>query len=738
MIIGIILLIAGGITVYLLTREEAPREAEIQRLAGELPLAMQPVQTFVQDCIKSTATEAIRQSGTGGYIEAENEQISGRTFNKDETEPTNSDGITSLNGQFIPYWHYMSSSNLCVENCQFSSHKPELAEVEGQINRYVQRELPNCLNDFENFQNLELTSKGEIEISTQIRMDDITITADYPLRFEQDGKTYSLEQFFTNVDFNYHTTYDLAEAILQYETEESYLERNTINWISGFAGIDYNKFPPLFGSDYGCKESVFWIEEEVHINKLNPMLSAYVPSLQPVGVNNQADFGNMNEMQLGLYSQSLILTDASLAEGLTATHTYLDWPTYLKIHTSSGGLLEPNVYTFDIPFYDFCLAEYKFAYDVSYPILIEITDPEAFNGEGYTLQFAVETNVRRNEPMHTFALQGVDAIPPVYAEQSMLCKANQRTSGNITIETFDARTNQPLDDVMVNYCIPDADGVCGDDNCYLGLTKNGKLITQLPPGQGLIMLQKRPDYQRTVAIFGSLAGKKGELKASLEPYRTLNVSVTKKMLKKSCESQYDISALKIAGGLICPLCGIVRAVHGDDAGEVCWWDFDNSDQRQLEQEESAIVMLKRMEPPSYTSFTQQAVLTNQNQTQEIQLIPGRYKIEVMVLTDKQHVIPEDEMCFEDDWYDYLGLGLDECVTLDKVELNGTLLGGVTINTETGGYLDITAQDIENDEIVIYTVSPELSDMTKHDDLKLMGLTANYTTELRKDLLPVFR
>lgn len=743
MILGIMLLLIGGTVFYFMTREEAPREAEIQRIAGEQPFVVQPVQTFVQDCIKTTATEAIKLTGAGGYIDAKDQELSIKTFNEDETQPTNADGITSLNGKFIPYWNYMKSSNLCIENCQFESNKPNLFKkdgepsIEGQIDKYIQKELPNCINNFQTFENLKLESQGNIIVDTQIRTEDVSIIVTYPIEFKQEGKTYNLEKFATTIDFNYGKTYGLAEALANYEQSQYYLERSSMQWISGFAGIDFNKMPPIFGSDYGCEENIFWIEDEVHYNKLDPMLSAYVPSLQPLGIANQIDYEQMNQMQLGLYSQSLILTNETFSEGLTVSHTYLDWPTYLKIHTSNGGLLEPTVTSFGIPGFDFCLAQYKFAYDVSYPVLIEITDPEAFDGQGYTLQFAMETNIRRNEPVSS-NVQQLAAQIPTFLEESMLCKANQRTSGNITIETFDAKTNQPLDGVVVNYCVPDADGTCSDDMCFIGTTKGGKIITQLPPGQGLIMLTKKPDYQRTVAIFASLEGQKGELKASLEPLRTIDISLQKKMLKKKCSTEYDTTIMKEIGGTLCPLCRIVRAVHGDYSNEVCWWEYDSADQRSLEQNESAIIIIKRMEPPSYTLLNEYVQLTDTEPTQEIKLIPGKYKIEAMLITDRQHVIPEEELCFDQDWYDSFGLGTEDCVTLDPVEMNGTMLGGVRINKETGGYFEITSQDLEKGELTIYAVSPELSQITKHDDIKVFGEIGNFTKELRSQLLPVFR
>lgn len=746
MIIGIIILIVGGVTFYLISGEDADREAELLKIAAKQPFIVQPVQKFVEDCIRTTTETAIKQMQTGGYIDATDIELSGTTINVDETEPTNADAITLFEEQIIPYWHYMKSSNRCIENCEFDTKKPNLHKtdgepsIEGQIDRYIQKELDACINNLEVFENLELKDSGKIRADTLVRENDVTILVDYSIKIEeQDGTSYSLDKFYTTVNFDFQKVYDMADAIIDYEINNSYMERATMNWIAGFSGLEFNKFPPLFASDYGCESNIFWIEEDVHYNKLNPMLSTYVQSFQPIGIENQIDFEGMNEMQRGLYSQSLILTNSTLAEGLEVTHSYLEWPTYMLIHTSKGGLLEPEVTSMSmLGLYDYCNAEYKFAYDVSYPAMVQITDPDAFNGEGYTLSFAIEANIRRNEPAYNSDLQELAAQMPTYVEESMLCKRNQRTSGDITIETFDARSNQPLDDVMVRYCVQDADGGCGDDVCFMGVTKGGKLVTQLPPGQGLLLLSKKPEYKEVGAIFGSAQGEKGELKASLEPLRKVNVSLTKRILKKSCDTVINTTIAKEIGGLFTGgISKIARLIHGDYFNEVCWWDFDKDDQRELAEKETAMVFFKRMDP-SYRTFSAQAVLTADEPSQEIELIPGKYKVEVMVISDEKVIIPEDDFCYDEGFLDMIGIGVQECVTRDRIEMNGTILGGVSINKETGGYLYISPQDLNKKEMVIYSVSPEILNITKHDDLKLMGLTANYTKELREYLLPEFK
>lgn len=701
-ILGIILLLIGGTVIYFITRTPDVEEVEVERRV-EVSVASQPIQTYVQECIQSTAKQGVVLMQQGGYI---NLTESFPNIKADATNPTESDVLVVMEGIQLPYWLYMKSSNNCLQNCKFDTKKPNLYKtsgepsVEGQLERYLESELSECVDNLNAFseQGYVLIEEGEPIADIVVTSGSLDIQVDYPITFEYEESTTDLQRFNAELDFDFQGIFELAEELINAETTGTtnfYLERNTLNWIQGFSGVTRDKLPPPFGQG-DCDENVFWTTPEVE-NKLKPVLSTYVSAIQPAGINNQIDLTNAeNDMQLSLYSQAIIPINNTISSGYEVSYDYLDWPIYFVIDPERGGLIEPN--TIGAEPIGFCLTEYKFAYDVSYPVLVTITDPEAFNGEGYSLQFAMEANIRNNEPMNESASYSLEAEIPVIAEEPMLCNRNQRLSGEITVNAKDARTNEALEDAMVSFCIPDATGSCVD-SCLIGVTDaEGKLKEKFPLGQGLIILNKKPDYYPYAAAYLTQYNQEGELTIPLEPYRTLDVDVIKKIKSKEiCYTKHN-----------------------------CTWNLTDTE-KTLETGESAVISMTRMDR-SYSQHTQSIFFQPGLPNQTVELIPGNYEVNILITTDKTINIPEDEIC--------VGIIFRECTPLEALDLENVPGGGVTINNETG-YLEITESELDAGRFIrFYTISPDFEDIETHFDIGQLTTSVNQTKDYVDKVMPV--
>jgi len=146
LIIGIILLFSSAIVFYI-KGEVIEDTAAVLPQIERVPLELQPLKTFVENCIRDVATDAIKKLGLyGGYIDPENSDYTG-TFLTAGYEPTESEVLVFLGDKKIPYWWFLDSDNDCQALCKFASKRPTTNPTGGptsivnQINTYIKKEF---------------------------------------------------------------------------------------------------------------------------------------------------------------------------------------------------------------------------------------------------------------------------------------------------------------------------------------------------------------------------------------------------------------------------------------------------------------------------------------------------------------------------------------------------------------------------------------------------------------------
>ena len=156
-VLGIIIALSAGSYIYFrATMEEVRIEPELIA-AKETPIAFNPVEVFVQDCIEDVSEDGIRLLGSqGGYASLE------RAGMDIGISPTQGSAVALVKGSElkIPYWFYLESDNKCTGKCDFATKLPELykgvpSSIEAQLEAYIEDNLKVCLNSFS-----ALKSKG--------------------------------------------------------------------------------------------------------------------------------------------------------------------------------------------------------------------------------------------------------------------------------------------------------------------------------------------------------------------------------------------------------------------------------------------------------------------------------------------------------------------------------------------------------------------------------------------------
>tara|TARA_B100001971_G_scaffold99734_1_gene92004 strand:- start:214 stop:2358 length:2145 start_codon:yes stop_codon:yes gene_type:complete len=696
-IIGIIVIVSAGIIFFTSTQE-----AKEEILPGvfistkEIPTELDPVRKFVSECLEDTAVRGLKLIGEhGGYIGMENPELTKETF-EINNNPTESDAVVFAPGGNlkIPYWHYLKSENECTGSCVFASKRPPLREgensIQEQLNRYIEKEFPKCINSFEDLkqQGFEIDIIKKESADVRVAEEDIVVILDYSLEVKKDDVVSSLDQFFVRIPLNLQKIYNLATEITNLQQEFRFLEKQTMNLISGFASIDEDKFPPITDLRFRPGSGTSWKKSNVR-ERIAQTLMSYIPLFQVENTKNFDRIFYSSSLKQNLYDTMIIPSRQQYNE-LDVNFNYLDfWPIFFDLNCN-GEICNPESASSGL-FSDILgfigLQRYNFVYDVSFPALVEIVDESALNSRGYKFNFFLESNVRNNKemPAEFFPLQAIST-----ASTSFLCDPGNRNSGNVVVKVLNP-DSKPIGDASITFST-------AGESCYIGKTdENGILSTKFPTGTagGVVSFLKQ-DYISKSWLFDA---KKSDssLDVVLEPVNDKKIVVKKKLLEKSGKS----------------------------------WSFTNKIS-DLSESEEAHISLTRLSPITEEEFSSFASLSGPN-SEEIRIAPGKYEVSINMFLREKLSIPEKKIKKK------IGLFNEEEFEMPGFEFNENNpypSGGLRLN------VTITENDLRKGTIVFYAISPVLQNVPEQDrsleDLEQTGKIDEYSKVFEALLRPSFQ
>lgn len=94
---------------------------------------------------------------------------------------------------------------------------PSKEKLEGQLSFYVREDLDSCLDDFEAFkaQGWQV-SEGALAIDTAINRNDVTLTANLPLRVSQNQQQLSIDQFSVTLPVRLDLIQQTVQAVVEF------------------------------------------------------------------------------------------------------------------------------------------------------------------------------------------------------------------------------------------------------------------------------------------------------------------------------------------------------------------------------------------------------------------------------------------------------------------------------------------------------------------------------------------
>lgn len=739
-IIGIVLLFSTALGLYV-KKSVSSYSTPVDVALEQVPQEIKPIQTYVSNCVELTAKEAIRKIGVqGGYLDA-----SGLVVN--DAQPSTAEAISMSPGSEVkvPYWYYMKSPNDCETGCEFNTKQLPLFRtagtgnsIEEQIDKYVKEKLSSCLANFIPFKQQFEVKQGDVNVVTTVAKTNVFIQVTTPITVTASRREDTLSRFTVSLPINLGKFYDLATEITRKQENTRFIDHLTVNLIDSFSGLSKDKLPPLADVTLGGEGAKYWLLKEVR-SKIEEMLMIYIPALQATGTSNYK--GNLyqgdNLFNKGLYS--LFILPLNNTRAASAEFTYLAWwPSYVKVTPASGEMIKPEATGgFLEMLSSFIVTQYKFAYAVSYPVLVTLTDPTAFNGEGFTFQFALESNLRNNVPMTsaTSLLSTSDRV------QSFLCDPDNQKSGDVAVKVTDSFTKGAIDDAVVYFSF-------GKEACLIGNTEiingTGLLTSKFPVGVGAIVVSKPGYLSKTIPFATQLRNNKS-IDVELEPFAELKVSVMRVPVTKNIKSETNTEGIKkvLTGGKL-----ITDNVKQEDVVKtIDDWSLGKPIPNLLATQQIIVSLSRIKESPAQQDYVAAFEMKgNSSEIKKITLAPGNYSVFGSLFDNRKIIIPKDEICYDKEWYQSFVPdnvpGGQTCDTIPEIAFETFPQGGVSLSSFT-----VTSEDLKTaKELVIYLFSApdgftrESNGMTdmKHKDLEQAGKIEQYSKDYPTKVMPVFK
>jgi len=726
-LLGILLLIIIGVSIYVFSvlQNSVTKEEEYTE---NIPAEMQPIKTVVEQCLQSTAQDAFIVIGQqGGYAYPGQAGII-----PVEDRETSSSAIFFAPGSniTIPYWYYMKSSNRCT-SCQFATERPalhknpNLPSVESEAEKFVENNLEYCM-DFSEFQKrgYRIQKPQDFSVEVKITDQDVGLFLKYPLQVKKDNKNVKMSLFQNRLDLEFKKIFDTASAIAQEWEVSDYkaLETTTMELVSGYSleGSDYD-IPPVSGPiKFGLEQPQTWMLGDVSQN-MKSILSQNIPLVQVEGSKQFRIYTFENKFSNSFYNNMvmplLTIPDSEL-EKIKAEFSYLPWwELYLRVDPSKGELITPDqAFSINLAIFSFSMQEYDFSYDISYPVMVSLSDDSAFNNRGYTFQYALEVNIRNNQPLNSTQLNISRADAGM---ETLFGNQNQRVA-NLNLETKDFMTGQPLEKVLISYH-------CGDDVVYLGETllenSNAILSTKIPKCAGGVLVGEKQDFVSEPYTLSIEQGETANVTLNLFPIVAKKLVVKKRIITKQVMDRET-------GGSI---------LDNPLLERFAVWAYQNKTDQDLSLDDRAIIILERQSTLEDNFVEMKSFTGSEEEGQTVRLAIGQYSLETFLMRElgegkllQNFVIQEREECTGGSLFSG-----EECYTIPEIQFNGSLyLGGYSLDNSSN-MINITKQDLEKDTITIYVVGVDIDSLTKAEDLEQLDKTQEYVDQDLASVQPNF-
>ncbi len=439
------------------------------------------LKNYISSCLAETTTQGADLLGLqGGYIHLPEDPLA------IENTGSLSNKLVMLPGLDVAYWYYETQNG--IQKTQIPSNDYMQEELEN----YVEENIDNCLREFSGFEAFTI-NKGTLNAQIKINSDTITSTLNYPLKITQEENLVQLKTFQETLDIPLGKLYDSATSIMNKENKETFLEEKTLDQFVVYDELPYS------GVDFACTPQT-WQKAQVY-QDLRNILNTNIAHLRVKGSNYERIEGQ----------EYFELDNVDANKGTSISFMYnQEWPMLVDI-TPDDQLLRGESYNdnslgrFITQF--FCLNYYNFVYDLTYPVVISLTDDTT----GYTFQYATQVIIKRNQPRENKVTEEyLDGTTNRACEHPI-------TPIQATVQGYGSRGSVvALDkaDLSIN---------CVGATCPLGVTNQGTVTALAPQCINANIIARHEGYHQSNEIIDTIEPQ--TLTILLEPKKELNLTV---------------------------------------------------------------------------------------------------------------------------------------------------------------------------------------------------------------------
>ncbi|MFC2135637.1 hypothetical protein ACFLTH_13565, partial [Bacteroidota bacterium] len=524
----------------------------------------------------------------------------------------------------------------------------------------------------------------------------------------------TVSDFEARLDIDLKKFFDLADTIINdLVVQNNFFERLTVDLIAvnGFDG----SIPPISGKtslDFQAVPS--WIKSDVS-DELKILLADDIPNVQVLGAKDSVSFQSDDYYFNTRYKNFISQVNYPLDQLQTVSVDFLYlpwWEPYLSIEPGMGEIIMENPARFFM-LIPFMLTKNEFYYDLSYPVVVSLEDTQTLNGDGFSLKFAFEVNIRGNEPFDydDFVLEiGDDEETAQFLFNNPL----HWNSGEITIRTLNPADNSSVEDVILTF-------TCGQEELYLGTSSlnneenEAYIKTKLPVCVDGRISGFKHGYFVTNSFLTTDLNEEAEVIVYAEEKKTFNLSLKKRMVGREVTSDGGIPSAS--------------------------WAYIPDSNRDIGYDERVMIVFTRVAGLGEEEFVSQVVYYgNESDIPTVEFVSGQYVVEAF-LFKSGIVIPPKEYCDGG----FLGTGIDEdCYESPEINFNDSFYGGGLLldadyfyNNETTGYFNVTFEDKEEDEVTVHLLAFDSVYFTEPEDLEIIDKQDRFIIPNREQFYPIF-
>ncbi len=403
-----------------------------------IPTEKSSVEEFIVSCIKGVGDEALEKIALqGGYIDVPLEIVN------DESSHLK---ITPVN--VVPYWAY--GSNLRI---------PSLLEIKERVDTYLEAHLSECVFSEQAYGEIyDFVEKSEINSDTELVESRVLFNVHWEIDIRDKHGDLVTEVINHNAESptRFKSLYDTAKAVVEQEVNTLKFEDLTQDLLS----LDHPRLP-LAGFEVSCKEK----EWDVNLAKmaLQDLLRVNIPQVKVKGTE-VVEFPE--EFSYYKHHYNWDVGNEFQKEDLTVTFRYHNnYPFTFQVTPNIGGKMRSGMTGGSDLLSKVCLQNWKFTYDVTYPVLVQLRDQRS----DFVFNTAFTVHLQRNMPNRENVIVARDPNSVNLPPSNLFCSNKKLPMTILTWETVDSplsgvKFSEPLEDVNVSF-------TCVKYQCDMGATE---------------------------------------------------------------------------------------------------------------------------------------------------------------------------------------------------------------------------------------------------------------------------